>query len=290
MPGGYRNTERLRDAGEEAYVHAPSAASRTSTTVPAHALAALAERQHRVPLPELKARALDRPTPLNGREALNGSHIAVVAELEPGPAAENVPRAERYEADGAAVIAVSADPGTAGPIAALAAMADVDAHTQVPLFSLEPVVCSYQLWEARAHGASLILVHPPLVTDAALISLVERAGTIGLTPVVEVRSAHDLVRALRGEATALLLRPTLRATPGSVQSTLAKLLPLVPAGVVRVSAAGSSPRSDLLASAKLGTDAIFVDSRQLAGGGPGESVATLAALGAHPAVVRRRMP
>jgi len=267
-------------------VHARSAAPRTFGVAAAHALAALAERQSLVPLPEVKARALDRPTPPNGREALYSSHIAVVAELEPGPAADSVPRAERYEADGAAVIALPAEAGTgsAGP---LAAMAHVDAHTCVPLFSLEPVVCSYQLWEARAHGASLVLVHPPLLTDEALISLVERAGTIGLTPVVEVRSAHDLVRALRGEATALLLRPTLR-TSGSVQSTLAKLLPLVPAGVVRVAAAGSTPRSDLLASAKLGTDAFFVGSKELAGGGPGESLATLAALGAHPSVTRGR--
>jgi indole-3-glycerol phosphate synthase len=253
-------------------------------------LSALAERQNRMPLPEIKARALDRPTPPNGREALYGAAVAVVAEIALGPAADSIPRATQYEADGAAVIAVPgqapvATPGIAGPLAALA---DVDAHTQVPLFSLEPVVCSYQLWEARAHGASLVLVHPPLVSDEALISLVERAGTIGLTPVVEVRSAHDLVRALRGEATTLLLRPALRAAPGSIQSTLAKLLPLVPAGVVRVAASVSSPRSDLLASAKLGTDAIFVGSSQLAGGGPGDSVATLAALGAHPAVTRRR--
>lgn len=268
-------------------MHAPSAAPRNSGAACAHALAALAARQSLVPLPEVKARALDRPTPPNGREALHSSRIAVVAELEAGPAGDSVPRAERYEADGAAVIAL-ADAGATGPAGALAAMANVYARTQVPLFSLEPVVCSYQLWEARAHGASLVLMHPPLVTDQALVSLVERAGTIGLTPVVEVRSAHDLVRALRGEATALLLRPALRTSPGSVQSTLAKLLPLVPAGVVRVAAAGTSPRSDLLASAKLGTDAFFVGSRQLAGGGPGESVATLAALGAHPAVTRGR--
>ena len=274
--------------------------------VSAHALAALAKRQSLVPLPEVKALALDRPTPPNGREALSSGRIAVVAELEAGPAADSVPRAERYEADGAAVIAFAADAwamrgetgrggtgragaaGAVGPMGALAAMANVYARTQVPLFSLEPVVCSYQLWEARAHGASLVLMHPPLVTDEALISLVERAGTIGLTPVVEVRSAHDLVRALRGEATALLLRPALRTSPGSIQSTLAKLLPLVPSGVVRVAAAGSSPRSDLIASAKLGTDAFFVGSRLLAGGRPGEGVATLAALGAHPSVTRGR--
>jgi indole-3-glycerol phosphate synthase len=245
---------------------------------------ALAERQTRVPLPEVKAKALDRPAPPNGREALTGSHLAVVAELEPGSNADNLLRAERYETDGAAVIAVSAAPG-----GALEAMDDVNARTEVPLLSLAPVICSYQLWEARAHGASLVLLHPSLVTDEALISLVERAGTIGLTAVVEVRSAHDLVRALRGGATTLLLRPALRASGGSIQSTLAKLLPLVPAGVVRVAASGSSPRSDLLASAKLDADAFFVPSRQLVGDGkPGETVAALAALAAHPAVARRR--
>lgn len=263
-------------------MRAPSAAPRTSGAI---SIRELAERQSRVPLPEVKAKALDRPAPPNGREALTGSHVAVVAELEPGgPVADSLLRAERYEADGAAVIAVPAVPS-----AGLEVMDDVNAHTEVPLFSLEPVVCSYQLWEARAHGASLALLHPSLVTDEALISLVERAGTIGLTVVVEVRTAHDLVRALRGQATTLLLRPTLHASGSSMQSTLAKLLPLVPAGVVRVATSGSSPRSDLLASAKLDADAFFIPSRQLVGDGkPGETVAALAALAAHPAVSRRR--
>src|SRR6185312_15641129 len=84
MPGGLGTPDRRRDADEEAYVHAPSAAPRTSGMVSAHALAALAKRQSLVPLPEVKARALDRPTPPNGREALNSSHIAVVAEVEAG--------------------------------------------------------------------------------------------------------------------------------------------------------------------------------------------------------------
>jgi indole-3-glycerol phosphate synthase len=282
VPGGLGTPERVLDADEEACVRAPSPAPQTSGAISIRAL--LAERQSRVPLPEVKAKALDRPTPPNGREALTGSHVAVVAELEPGPTADCMLRAEQYEADGAAVIAVPAVPN-----AGLEVMDDVNAHTEVPLFSLEPVVCSYQLWEARAHGASLVLLHPSLVTDEALISLVERAGTIGLTVVVEVRSAHDLVRALRGEATTLLLRPALRASEGSVQSTLAKLLPLVPAGVVRVATSGASPRSDLLASAKLDADAFFIPSGQLVGDGkPGETVAALAALAAHPAVARRR--
>src|SRR6185312_660282 len=125
MPGGLGTPDRRRDADEEAYVHAPSAAPRTSGMVSAHALAALAKRQSLVPLPEVKARALDRPTPPNGREALNSSHIAVVAEVEAGSAADSVPCAERYEADGAAVIALAADTGVAGPTGALAAMANV---------------------------------------------------------------------------------------------------------------------------------------------------------------------
>lgn len=269
-------------------MHEASESRETTVTIPAHVLAALAERQARFPLQLVKAKALDRPTPPNGRQVLGSGHVSIVAELD-AAAGGLIPLAEQYEAGGAAVIAVSGAPGVGRSDSASAAIVDINARTQVPLLSLEPVISSYQLWEARLHGASLVLLRASVLTDDALVSLVERAGTIGLTAVVEVCGAHDLVRALRSEAATLLLHPARRVHSGSVQSTLAKLLPLVPPGIVRIARSGSAAaRSDLITSAKLDADAMLVGSPQLVGGTPRETIAALVALGSHPAVTRGR--
>jgi indole-3-glycerol phosphate synthase len=253
------------------------------------ALARVAARQARVPLDEIRSRALDRPTPLNGKEALGSEHIVVVAELDPAHSAPGE-LAEEYEAGGAGVIAVPIRPGANGVGSSLTAMSDANVRTQTPLLCMDPVVSSYQLWEARAHGASLVLLSANSLHDEALVSLVERAVTIGLTPVVEVCSARDLVRALRANAHTLFLRPPQYVADGSVQiqATLAKLLPLVPNGVVRVTECGSTPRRDLISSAKLDADAILVGRTHLAEGTPRQAVADLVAVGSHPALSRRR--
>ncbi|HET9173436.1 MAG TPA: indole-3-glycerol-phosphate synthase TrpC [Actinospica sp.] len=265
------------------------AATSPITAVARQALARVAARQAAVPLDEIRTRALDRPTPLNGKEALGSEHIVVVAELDPAHAAPGH-LAEEYEAGGAGVIAVPVRPGANGVGSSLNAMNDANVHTQTPLLCLDPVLTSYQLWEARAHGASLVLLSAATLHDEALVSLVERSASIGLTPVVEVCTARDLVRALRADARTLFLRPPQYVADGSVQiqATLAKLLPLVPNGVVRVTECGSTPRRDLISSAKLDADAILVGRTHLAEGTPRQAVADLVAVGSHPALSRRR--
>ena len=63
------------------------------------------------------------------------------------------------------------------------------------------VVSSYQLWEARAHGADLVLLIVAALEQNALVSLVERAESIGLVPLVEVHTDEELDRALEAGAT-----------------------------------------------------------------------------------------
>jgi len=65
------------------------------------------------------------------------------------------------------------------------------------------VVSSYQLWEARAHGADVVLLIVAALEQSALTSLVERAVSIGLLPLVEVHAEAELDRALDAGATVI---------------------------------------------------------------------------------------
>ena len=78
----------------------------------------------------------------------------------------------------------------------LADLAAVRKAVHVPVLRKDFVVSSYQLWEARAHGADLVLLIVAALEQSALVSLVERASSIGLLPVVEIHAEAELERAV----------------------------------------------------------------------------------------------
>ena len=76
----------------------------------------------------------------------------------------------------------------------LADLRAVRAAVEVPVLRKDFIVTSYQLWEAREAGADLVLLIVAALEQPALVSLVERARSLGLTPLVEV---HEPTRSSR---------------------------------------------------------------------------------------------
>ena len=66
----------------------------------------------------------------------------------------------------------------------------------IPVLRKDFIVTPYQLFEARAAGADLALLIVAALSDAELICLIERAVSIGLTPLVEVHTADEVTRAV----------------------------------------------------------------------------------------------
>ncbi len=62
------------------------------------------------------------------------------------------------------------------------------------------VVESYQLWEARAWGADVVLLIVAALEQEALVSLIERTHSLGMTALVEVHTAEEVARALDADA------------------------------------------------------------------------------------------
>jgi indole-3-glycerol phosphate synthase len=233
-----------------------------------------------LPLSELKRRVLTRPAPPNGLGVLRSEHVTVIAEVDLARP-DRGRLAEQYEHCGAGVIAVPAD-------ATASCLSEVSLHAQAPLLWMEPVTTAYRLWHARAHGAGMVRIPAAAVPDVALVSLVERAASIGLAAVVEVRCSRHLLRALRADASVVLLRPPEEATAEDARAALHELLPMVPARLVRIAECGPAGRADLVACARLGVDAVLLGSTLLSGDDPAATVAGLASIAAHPALSRRR--
>ncbi|HZC26795.1 MAG TPA: indole-3-glycerol phosphate synthase TrpC, partial [Actinopolymorphaceae bacterium] len=124
----------------------------------------LAERQARVSIEDLKGRVAQLPYAIDPMPVLRGDGVAVIAEVKrqsPSRGAmaaivDPAALAVDYQAGGAAMISVLTEPrrfgGTIDDLRAVRAAVDV------PVLRKDFVLTSYQLWEARAHGADLVLL------------------------------------------------------------------------------------------------------------------------------------
>jgi indole-3-glycerol phosphate synthase len=165
----------------------------------------------------------------------------------------------------------------------LADLAAVRAAVDIPILRKDFIVTSYQLWEARAHGADLALLIVAALDQQALVSLIERAESIGLAPLVEVHTEEELVRAVDAGAKIIGVNARNLKTLEVDREVFAKLAPKVPDGVIKIAESGVRGPHDLLAYARAGADAVLVGESLVTGRDPKAAVNDLVTAGAHPA-------
>ncbi len=156
-----------------------------------------------------------------------------------------------------------------------------------PVLCKDFIVSSYQLWEARAAGADLALLIVAALTDNELVGLVDRARSIGLTPLVEVHDADQLARAVDAGADLIGVNARDLTTLEVDRETFARLAPRVPDGIVRVAESGVRGPHDVLEYARSGADVVLVGETLVTGKDPRTAVADMVAAGAHPALRQR---
>jgi indole-3-glycerol phosphate synthase len=251
----------------------------------------LAERQAALPLDVLKRRAEQArdPRPTLGRLRPDEG-VAVIAEVKrSSPSkgalaaiADPAALAADYEAGGAAVISVLTEQRRFG--GSLADLDAVRAAVDIPVLRKDFVVSSYQLWEARAHGADVVLLIVAALEQPALESLVERAHSLGLTALVEVHDEAETARAVDAGARVIGVNARNLKTLEVDRSTFARLAPLIPASVVRVAESGVRGPADLIEYARAGADAVLVGESLVTGDDPRAAVHDLVTAGLHPAL------
>lgn len=254
----------------------------------------LAERQSQVSLDELKARAATRPPCRNAIPVLRGDSVAVIAEVKrSSPSkgalatiADPAALAADYEMGGAAVISVLTEQRRFG--GSLDDLVAVRLAVDVPVLRKDFIVSSYQLWEARVHGADLALLIVAALDQNALVSLVERAHSLGLVPVVEVHTVEEVSRAVDAGATVIGVNARDLTTMKVDRGLFARIAPYIPDHVVRIAESGVRGPHDVIEYARAGADAVLVGESLVTGRDPRSAVADLVAAGAHPALKHDR--
>ncbi|MFC9386495.1 indole-3-glycerol phosphate synthase TrpC [Streptomyces venezuelae] len=246
----------------------------------------LDERRRRLPVRELRDRATAAGPARDCAALLRGdAGTGVIAEVKrsspsqgrladiPSPAS----LAAAYEAGGARAVSVLTERRRFG--GTLADLDAVRARVRVPVLRKDFVLGDYQLWEARAHGADLVLLIVAALEQPLLADLVAQAAEIGLTPLVEVHDAGEAERALAAGARVIGVNARDLRTLEVDRSAFGRVAPLIPEDVVTIAESGVRGPDDVTAYARQGAHAVLVGTCLVTGGAPREAVRTLTAAG-----------
>jgi indole-3-glycerol phosphate synthase len=206
------------------------------------------------------------PVRASFRDALATGPVAVIAEVKrrspsKGSINEGIvapDRAAAYVRGGARAISVLTEPSRFG--GSLDDLVAVAAAVEAPLLRKDFITAEVQLIEARAAGASAVLLIARGLAPANLVELAAEAAAIGLGTLIEVRDEAELAIAL-GVADAVIGVNTRDLETLIVDPNVAAdLIPSIPAGRLIIHESGVSSRADVERAAAHGADAVLVGS------------------------------
>ncbi|MBI1723515.1 MAG: indole-3-glycerol phosphate synthase TrpC [Gemmatimonadetes bacterium] len=221
-----------------------------------------------------------RPAP-NFAEALRAPVVAVIAEVKRRSPSAGAIRAEAdavalsltYAEAGAAAVSVLTEEAHFG--GSLDDLSRVSAAIAVPTLRKDFIIDPLQVYEARAAGASAVLLIVRVLSAERLEELARLAREIGLATLVEVHEAAELEAAMAARPTAIGVNArdldTLAIEPARVESLLA----LVPSDLAAVAESGLSSRADVERVAAFGADAVLVGSAVAGAPDPGAALRAL---------------
>jgi indole-3-glycerol phosphate synthase len=249
-------------------------------------------RQSRVPFDAVKKQALAMRPARDALAVLRAPGVGVIAEVKRrSPSAGALARindpaalAMQYQAGGARMISVLTEHRRFG--GSLADLDAVRAAVQIPVLRKDFVVCSYQVHEARAHGADVVLLIVAALEQNVLVGLRERVESLGMTALVEVHTEDEASRALDAGARVIGVNARNLATLEVDRSAFERIAPGLPSDVVKVAESGVRGPLDLIEYAAAGADAVLVGESLVTGADPRHAVAELVTAGAHPATPR----
>lgn len=198
--------------------------------------------------------------------ALRGEQVKVIAEVKrrsPSRGDLNATldpalRARDYQRGGAAAISVLTEPTHfAGSEQDLV---DVRAAVDVPLLRKDFIIDEMQIIEARAWGASAVLLIARALPEQDLLALAQAAREWAVEPLIEVRTEDELEVALHAEARVIGINARDLETLEVDARAVDRLAPRVPSDLIVVAESGIQTVADVERVARAGADAVLIGS------------------------------
>ena len=252
----------------------------------------LAVREAAIPFDKIKELSAKAQPPKDAISALRGSGINVIAEVKRrspskgdlAEIADPAALAKDYADAGASVISVLTEERRFG--GSLADFDAVRAVVDIPLLRKDFTVSPYQVHEARAHGADLVLLIVAALEQNALVSLLDRVESLGMTALVEVHTAEEADRALEAGASVIGINARDLHSLEVDREVFGRIAPGLPFETIKVAESGVRGPGDLMTHAGAGADAVLVGESLVASPDPKAALVQLVTAGSHPACPR----
>lgn len=232
-------------------------------------------RRATVSLAEVEAAALRRPAALDVIAALApADHVKIIAEVKRaspsrGALAEIVDPAAlavSYEMGGASAISVLTEERRFG--GSLADLEAVRAAVSIPVLRKDFIAEPYQVFEARAAGADLVLLIVAALEQDRLQQLHDLIGELGMTALVETHSADEVSRALDIGAAVVGVNARNLSTFELDQNLFGTLADSIPTGVIRIAESAVKTAADVAHYRAAGADVVLVGEALVINGDP----------------------
>jgi indole-3-glycerol phosphate synthase len=164
--------------------------------------------------------------------------------------------AARYEQAGADVISVLTERRRFG--GSLDDLDIVRKAVDIPVLRKDFMVSEYQFYEARAHGADVVLLIVAALSQNQLDDYYQLTKELGMKALVEVHTHDELERALEISPEIVGVNSRNLKTLEVDTQAFSQLIPQIPFGIARVAESGISKRDDVVFAHECGATAILV--------------------------------
>jgi indole-3-glycerol phosphate synthase len=216
--------------------------------------------------PELRAAARDRDGVPSFTGVLARPHLAVIAEVKRRSPSKGIinagldaaAQARAYASGGAAALSILTEPAEFG--GSVDDLVSARLATNLPTLKKDFHVHPIQAVEARAAGASAMLLIARALAPDHLRAMADAAAENEVEILVEIRSEAELEDALAIEATVIGVNARDLETLVLEPSVTERLIRMIPSDRIAIAESGVAGRADVERVAALGADAVLVGS------------------------------
>ena len=243
----------------------------------------LEQRRRTIPLERIREQALQAAPPRDAWAALQGGRVdpeglRVISEVKRSSpskgALADIPApaelARQYERGGASVISVLTEQRRFG--GSLADLDAVRAAVDIPVLRKDFTVEEYQIHEARAHGADLVLLIVGALDDHQLRDFLDITHGLGMNALVEAHTAEEIERAASVGPRIIGVNVRNLKTLDVDPATYGRLAPQLPQDVVQIAESGVDGPQDVAEYARHGADAVLVGEALVRHGDPAQAI------------------
>ena len=218
----------------------------------------------RLPMGQLQEALETAPTVRDCLPFLISSEMSVIAEVKrssPSKGAlatitDPAGLAAQYEEAGAQVVSVLTEQRRFG-----GSLADLDVvrkAIELPILRKDFMVDEYQFYEARAHGADVVLLIVAALSKNQLEDYFHLSNELGMRSLIEVHTNDELERALEISPEIIGVNSRNLKTLEVDARAFAELIPQIPSSIARVAESGISTREEVVFAQECGATAILV--------------------------------